>query len=135
MSREPQDTDAPLSVQLEGVLTPEQMRKQRATESAANARFVYAASNGIFGRIWSVAKELWLVIAFVWFVSDRWGGLEKRVADATAHIAGIQQSLGAIQANLIDVKVEQTRVRTQLEISLDRGDSERRRTTPVFGRP
>lgn len=131
MSRRHEESNAPLSVRVQDRLAEQELRELQAVESAANSRFVHAASNGIFVRIWSVAKELWLVLAFIWFLSDRWGSLEKRVADSVVQVASIQQSLAAIQTNLIDVKVEQTRVRTQLEIELGRDSGQRR--TPVFG--
>jgi hypothetical protein len=117
-----------------GVTDPDFLRKADKVEGAASSKAMSILRNGDFPR-WS--PERWLLIASVVYqVSTNLfdvGGykerMENRMTTATDRIVELQQTIDVMRADVVTIRLEQSRVRTELDL-----DSNRRppTTTPRF---
>lgn len=121
----------PLTERLKDRLTPDELRDVQSVERTATAKFVHAESNGVIRRFWGIAKEVWILVAFVWFVSQKWNAVETKVEDSASDIASIQQTLSGVSSDVQAIKAEHARMRDEIdEQSVAAGT--RRRTVPQF---
>lgn len=119
-----------------GIADPSFLRAVEKVEGAAASKSMAVVRNGEFPR-WSV--ERWLLIAGVVVtvstnlldVGGKYKGIEMRQEQMTQAIEVVEHKVDAVWSDLGDVKVEQARVRTQLDIEADREPGAKR--TPSFG--
>lgn len=118
-----------------GVTDPEFLRELDATESAAAAKSMAVVRNGVFPH-WSLERYLLIggvaatVVVNVFDVGGRAQRVETRLEQSADAIVDVQRTLDVVQADVVTIKVEQARVRTQLD--LDESRAVRPRETPAF---
>lgn len=117
---------------------PDFLRALEKTESAASAKSMAVIRNGIFPK-WSLERWVLLIGFGVTFGSSTfdWGGkykaIEMKQEQITSALGVVERKVDGVSVDVGEMKVEQARVRTQLDIEADR-DAGRKRT-PVFSRP
>lgn len=115
-----------------GVTDPEFLRALERTEATAAAKSMAVIGNGVF-PYWSLERYAILagliatVVMNVFDVGGRAERVENRLTQSATAIVDIQRTLDVVKADVTDIRIEQARVRTQLDISEDR-----RPTTPTF---
>lgn len=111
------------------------LRALEKTEGAAKAKSMAVIRNGEF-PYWSVERYVLIagvittVMLNTFDVGGRWERIENRVATSAADVEQVQRTLAAVQTDVLTIRLEQTRVRTELDIDAGR----KRPETPVFER-
>lgn len=115
------------------------LRAVAKTEDAAGAKALAVIRNGTSPLHWSV--ERWLLIAGVVVtvstnlldVGGKYKGIEMRQEQMTRAISVVEQKVDSVSMGLGEVKVEQARVRTQLDMESSRDRESGPKRGPSFG--